>query len=169
MPFRSIWLPLVAVLLNLVTVGAAFGLLSLLVEMDARPLGDAGFIDAISAIAMFTVIFGLSIDYEVFLLSRMREGWERTGDIARSIDYGVQRTAGVITGAALIMTGVFLAFAASDVANLRQLGVGLTVAVLLDATVIRLYLLPAVMRALGRWNWWLPAPLERRLPRVEVE
>jgi RND superfamily putative drug exporter len=166
--FRSIWLPLIAVALNLVTVGAAFGVLSLLVELPSRPLGDAGFIDAISAVAIFTVTFGLSIDYQVFLLSRMREGWLETNDTAKAIDYGVSRTAGVIVGAALIMTGVFLAFAASDVANLRQMGVGLAVAVMLDATVIRLLLLPAAMRALGDWNWWLPGWLERRLPAVSA-
>src|SRR6185503_322931 len=89
-----------AVALNLVTVGAAFGLLSLLVNAPGHPVGDAGFVDAISGVAIFVITFGLSIDYEVFLLSRMREGWERTRDTTEAIDYGVRHTAGVITGAA---------------------------------------------------------------------
>jgi RND superfamily putative drug exporter len=166
--FRSVLLPLVAVLLNLVTVGASFGVLALALELPGSPLGDAGFIDAISAVAIFVIVFGLSIDYEVFLLSRMREGWLRERDTEAAIDYGVRRTAGVIVGAAAIMTGVFTAFALSDVANLRQMGLGLAVAVMLDATVIRLFVLPAVMRRLGDRNWWLPGWLDRRLPQFSA-
>ena len=167
--FRSIVLPMVAVALNLLTVGAAFGLLALLFELPGDILGDAGFIDAVSAVAIFVITFGLSIDYEVFLLSRMREGWERTGDTEEAIQYGVSRTASVITGAAVIMTAVFGAFAVSGVANLRQMGIGLATAVLLDATVVRLVILPAVMRRLGRLNWWMPAWLDRAMPRVVVD
>lgn len=165
---RSVWVPLIAVALNLVTVGATFGLLTLLVGLDARPLGDTGFLDAVTAVAIFTVTFGLSIDYEVFLLTRMREGWLRTGDAEQALQFALSRTASVVTGAALIMTGVFAAFASSGVANVRQLGVGLAIAVLLDATVVRLFLLPAALRALGRRAWHLPAALDRYLPDVPL-
>jgi RND superfamily putative drug exporter len=152
---RSLLLPLVAVLLNVATVVAALGVLTLGFQ-GAAPLGGPGNVDAIMVLAIFAIVFGLSIDYEVFLLARMREGYERTGTTAGAIEYGVKHTAGVITGAALIMTGVFAAFAMSNVANMRQLGIGLTVAVLLDATVVRLVLLPAVIRLLGGACWWLP-------------
>jgi RND superfamily putative drug exporter len=117
---------------------------------------------------MFTVIFGLSIDYQVFVLMRMREGWLRTGDLREGIAYGIARTARVITGAAAIMAGVFLVFATADVATIRQLGVGLAIAVLLDATVVRLFLLPAALRAGGRFTWWLPAWLDRALPSLDI-
>jgi putative drug exporter of the RND superfamily len=114
-------------------------------------------------------VFALSIDYEVFLLARIREGYAVTGTTEGAIDYGLRRTAGVITGAAMIMTGVFVAFAMSDIASMRQLGVGLTVAVLLDATLVRLVLLPAAIRLAGPANWWLPHTLDRLLPRIDVE
>jgi RND superfamily putative drug exporter len=167
--FRALLLPLVAVVLNLLTVGAAFGILAALVTAPGQPLGGADFLDAISAMGIFTVTFALSIDYEVFLLARMREGWVRYGDTERAVTYGLQHTAGVVTGAALIMTGVFLSFATSDVAGIRQFGVGLAIAVILDATVVRLVLLPAAMRLIGDRNWWLPGWLDRRLPHLDVE
>ena len=159
---RSLLLPLLAVLLNLVTVVAALGVLALGFQGGA-PLGGPGEVDAIMVLAIFGIVFGLSIDYEVFLLARMREGYLLTGTTDGAIAYGLEHTAAVITGAALIMTGVFAAFAASDVANMRQLGVGLTVAVLLDATVVRLILLPAMIRLAGGACWWLPWPLARVL------
>jgi putative drug exporter of the RND superfamily len=112
-------------------------------------------------------MFVLSIDYEVFLLTRMREQWVATGDSEGAIRYGLRHTAGVITGSAAIMTAVFLAFAGASVIPLRQFGVGLTIAVALDATIVRLVLLPSIMRALGPRVWWLPAWLDRRLPNIE--
>jgi RND superfamily putative drug exporter len=167
--FRSVILPAVAVLLNLVTVAAAFGLLALVFEGHNPLLGGPGYVDAVAISAIFTVIFGLTIDYEVFLITRMREGWLTTGSTPRAIEYGLERTASVVTGAAAIMTGVFLAFAMTEVANTRQFGVGLAVAVVLDATVVRLVLLPALMRLIGDRCWWLPGWLDRRLPRLDVE
>ncbi len=166
--FRSLFVPFVGVILNLATVGASFGALSLLTRGSHPVLGGPGYVDAVAVSAMFTVIFGLSIDYQVFVLMRMREGWLRTGDLREGIAYGVARTARVITGAAAIMAGVFLVFATADVATIRQLGVGLAIAVLLDATIVRLFLLPAALRAGGRWTWWLPAWLDRSLPSLDI-
>lgn len=166
--FRSLFVPFVGVVLNLATVGAAFGALSLLTRGSHPVLGGPGYVDAVAVSAMLTVVFGLSIDYQVFVLMRMREGWLRTGDLREGIAYGVARTARVITGAAAIMAGVFLVFATADVATIRQLGVGLAIAVLLDATIVRLFLLPAALRAGGRWTWWLPAWLDRILPSFDI-
>ncbi|WP_372791989.1 MMPL family transporter, partial [Paraconexibacter sp.] len=166
--FRSLLLPFVAVGLNLVTVGAAFGVLALLFQGNA-PLGGPGFIDAVSVSGIFTVLFGLSIDYQVFLVLRMREGYLDTGDPRAAIAYGLERTAKVVTGAAAIMLGVFCAFSVAEVSALRQFGIGLMVAVLIDATVVRLVLLPALMRALGDRCWWLPDWLDARLPHLDVE
>jgi len=159
---RSLLLPLLAVALNLLTVFAALGVLALGFQ-GAAPLGGPGDIDGIMVLAIVGVVFGLSIDYEVFLLARMREGYALTGTTDGAIEYGLKHTAGVITGAALIMTGVFVAFAAADITSMRQLGVGLTVAVLLDATVVRLVLLPAVIRLAGDACWWLPRRLGKLL------
>lgn len=166
---RAVVLPGVAILLNLVTVAAAFGVLALLFDGSSPPLGGPGFLDVISLIGIFTVIFALSIDYEVFLLTRIREAYLRLGDTSAAIEHGVSRTAGVVTGAALIMCAVFIAFALSGFVTIRQFGVGLTAAVLLDAFVLRLVLLPAVMRLLGERNWWLPGWLDRLLPNWHVE
>lgn len=167
--FRSLLLALIGVVLNLVTVGAAFGLLALLFQGANPPLGGPGYVDSVAVTGMFTVIFGLSIDYQVFLIARMREGWVRTGDSEAAIRYGLDRTARVVTGAAAIMTAVFFAFSVTDVANTRQFGVGLAAAVVLDATLVRLLLLPAAMRLGGRWTWWLPRRLDRLLPQLDVE
>ena len=147
--------------------GAAFGILALLFQ-GSGPFNDPGFIDAVSASGIFCVLFGLSIDYQVFLITRMREGWDQTGSTRSAIAYGLEKTAGVVTGAAAIMLGVFSAFSVTDVTSIKQFGLGLAIAVLIDATVVRLVLLPAAMRLCGRWCWWLPAPLERRLPAVAV-
>jgi RND superfamily putative drug exporter len=166
--FRSLLAPLVGVLLNLVTVGAAFGILSFLTGGHNPLIGGPGYVDALSVSAMFTAVFGLSIDYQVFLLMRMREGWLRTGNVRDGVDYGIARTARVVVGAAAIMAGVFLAFASADVATIRQLGVGLAIAVVIDATIVRLVLLPAALRLGGRFTWWLPAWLDRRLPALDI-
>ena len=165
---RSLLLPLLAVVLNLFTVAAAFGVLVLGFQGDA-PLGGAGFLDAIMVAGIFSVVFGLSIDYEVFLLARMREGWLHTGTTDGAVEYGLRRTAGVVTGAATIMLGVFIAFAFAEIASMRQLGVGLSVAVLLDATLVRLVLLPAAIRMVGDRIWTLPEWIDRRLPEVDLE
>ena len=117
---------------------------------------------------IFGLVFGLSIDYAVFLLSRMREHYDREGDHAAAIKFGLDKTARVITGAAAIMMAVFIAFGAAPSATVSQLGVGLTVAVILDATVVRIVLLPALMLLIGERVWWLPRGLERIMPKLKV-
>jgi putative drug exporter of the RND superfamily len=166
--FRSLLAALVGVLLNLLSVGAAFGILSLLTRGSHPLLGGPGYVDALSVSAMFAIVFALSLDYQVFLLMRMREGWLRTGSTSAGVDYGVARTARVVAGAAAIMAGAFLAFATSDVATIRQLGVGLAIAIVIDATVVRLVLLPAALRAGGRFTWAIPAWLDRALPTIDI-
>jgi RND superfamily putative drug exporter len=167
---RALPLAAIAVALNLVTVAAAFGVLVALGELpEGFPFGGHDFVDAVGAAAIFGVCFGLSIDYAVFLLMRMREKWDR-GDGSRqaheeAIGYGLERTAGVITGAAAIMAAVFMAYAIAPIATIAQFGIGLTVAVLLDATVIRLILLPILMRLIGPRVWWLPGTPRRASPR----
>jgi putative drug exporter of the RND superfamily len=166
---RALPLAAIAVGLNLATVAVAFGVLTLLFNLpEDWPLGGHSYVDAVGATAIFGVVFGLSIDYAVFLLVRMREHYDRHGDNAAAVEFGLQRTARVITGAAAIMMAVFVAFAGSSIATVSQLGVGLTVAVLLDATVVRIVLLPALMLLLGDRVWWLPRPLARILPRLNV-
>jgi putative drug exporter of the RND superfamily len=166
---RALLLAAIAVGLNLLTVGVAFGVLTLLFHVPADwPLGGHNYVDAVGACMIFAVVFGLSIDYAVFLLTRMRERYEATGDSAAAVHYGLEKTARVITGAAVIMLAVFIVFAGASIATVSQLGVGLTVAVILDATVVRIVLLPALMLLLGDRVWWLPGPLERALPRVKV-
>ncbi|HEU4905277.1 MAG TPA: MMPL family transporter [Solirubrobacterales bacterium] len=166
---RALPLAAIAVGLNLATVAVAFGVLTLLFELPADwPLGGRSYVDAVGATAIFGVVFGLSIDYAVFLLVRMRERYDRDGDNRAAIMFGLERTARVITGAAAIMMAVFVAFAGAPIATVSQLGVGLTVAVLLDATVVRIVLLPALMLLLGDRVWWLPRPLARVIPRIDV-
>jgi RND superfamily putative drug exporter len=166
---RALPLAAIAVGLNLVTVGVAFGILTLLTNVpDGWPLGGRTYVDAVGAVMIFGIVFGLSIDYAVFLLVRMREHYDREGDNAAAIEFGLEKTARVITGAAIIMLAVFIAFAGTPIATVSQLGVGLTVAVILDATVVRIVLLPALMLLIGDRVWWLPRPLERVLPRLNV-
>jgi RND superfamily putative drug exporter len=164
--FRSPVLALCAVLLNLVTVGAAVGVLVICFSGDAPLLGGPGYLDAIALSGIFAIIFGLSIDYEVFLITRLLEGRARTGTTDGAIHYALEKTGTIITGAAFIMAAVFLSFSVSPVTNIRQFGVGLTVAVLLDATVVRLILLPALIRLFGERTWHVPAWLDRILPRI---
>jgi RND superfamily putative drug exporter len=166
--FRAPVLALCAVLLNLVTVGAAVGVLILGFQTDPPPLGGPGYLDAIALSGIFAIIFGLSIDYEVFLISRLVEGRALTGTNEGAIRYSLEKTATIITGAAAVMAFVFLAFAASPVANTRQFGIGLTVAVVLDASVVRLILLPALIRLFGDRTWAVPAWLDRILPRFST-
>jgi uncharacterized membrane protein YdfJ with MMPL/SSD domain len=165
---RALPLAAIAVALNLLVVAVAFGILALLAELpEGWPLGGRDYIDAIGAAGIFGIVFGLSIDYAVFLLMRMREAREAGVPHAEAIAFGLRRTARVITGAAAIMVAVFACFAAAPIATVSQLGVGLTVAVLLDATVVRIVLLPALMLLIGERVWWLPSALERRLPKVD--
>ena len=166
---RSIPLAAIAVGLNLTTVAVAFGVLTLLFEVPAGwPLGGNSYVDAVTAVMIFGVVFGLSIDYAVFLLSRMREHYDRSGDNAAAISYGLDKTARVITGAAAIMMAVFIAFGTASIAGLSQLGIGLTIAVILDATVVRIVLLPALMLLMGDRVWWLPRWMDRALPKFDV-
>ncbi|HEY1853967.1 MAG TPA: MMPL family transporter [Solirubrobacterales bacterium] len=165
---RAIPLAAIAVGLNLLTVGVAFGVLTLLTHLPASfPLGGHSYVEAVGATMIFGIVFGLSIDYAVFLLTRMREHYDRHGENAAAVRFGLEKTARVITGAAAIMLAVFIVFSGASIATVSQLGVGLAVAVFLDATVVRIVLLPALMLLLGDRVWWLPKPLQR-LPRLNV-
>ncbi len=166
---RALLLAAIAVGLNLITVAVAFGVLTLLFDVpEGWPLGGHTYVDAIGAVGIFGIIFGLSIDYAVFLLMRMREHYENNSSNEEAITFGLEKTARVITGAAAIMMAVFVAFAGADIASISQLGTGLTVAVVLDATVVRIVLLPALMLLLGDRVWWLPRPLQRFLPEIDL-
>jgi putative drug exporter of the RND superfamily len=162
---RAPLLAALAVGLNLLSVGAAIGVVTLACKIPAGyPLGGHSYIDTVGAAAIFGVTFGLSIDYAVFLLARMRESHRQGDDNRAAIQFGLDRTAGVITGAAAIMAAVFASFALAPVATVSQMGLGLTVAILLDATVVRIVLLPALMLLIGERVWRAPAWLERLLP-----
>ena len=170
--FRSVVIPLKAILMNLLSVGAAYGLVTL-VSLKGWGAGVLGFqqvpvVEQWVPLLLFAVLFGLSMDYQVFLLSRIKEAWDRTGDNTLAVTEGIGATAGIITGAALIMVAVFAGFAAGDLVMFQQMGFGLAVAVLLDATLIRTILVPAAMKLLGRWNWYLPSWLEW-LPHLSIE
>jgi len=166
---RAPLLALLAVALNLASVAAAFGVVALVCHLPADwPLGGHPYIDTIGAAGIFGVTFGLSIDYAVFLLARMREHYDRHGDNRAAIEHGLRTTAGVITGAAAIMAAVFVSFAGAPIATVSQMGIGLTVAILLDATVVRIFLLPALMLLLGDRVWWVPPTLDRILPGRKV-
>ncbi len=160
-----------AAVMNLLSVAAAFGVVTALFQTDtgARLIGlpHGGPVTSWVPILMFTVLFGLSMDYEVFLLSRIREDYLRTGDATGSVVRGLSATGRVITSAAAIMVAVFIGFALDPDVTVKTLGIGMAVAVLIDATIVRLVLVPATMALLGRGNWWLPARLDRILPHVE--
>ena len=149
--FRSVLIPLKAIVLTALSVGATLGLLVLVYQRGSN--GTAAIFVAVPVL-VFAVVFGLGMDYEVFLLSRIKEAFDSGADDARATIAGLSSTAGVITAAALLMIVVFGAFAFARVLVIRLLGFGLAAAVLLDATVIRLLLVPALMRLAGRWNWW---------------
>ncbi|MBJ7356095.1 MMPL family transporter [Nocardioides sp.] len=173
MVFRSVVVPLKAAAMNLLSIGAAYGVLVAVFQWGwgGSLIGLEGPtpITSIIIVLMFPILFGLSMDYEVFLLSRVREELERTGDNVESVARGLAGTGRVITSAALIMIVVFLSFVASPVPSLKMLGLGLATAILVDATIVRMVLVPATMALLGNANWWLPAWLDRVLPRVTVE
>ncbi|MGH3064482.1 MAG: MMPL family transporter, partial [Gaiellaceae bacterium] len=170
--FRSLVVAATAVALNLLSVGAAYGLL-VLVFQEGVGAGLLGFqttdtIEAWVPLFLFSVLFGLSMDYQVFLLSRIGERYDETRDTTGAVTFGVGSTARIITGAALIIVAVFSGFARGDLIMFQQMGFGVAVALLIDATVIRSVLLPSAMKLLGERNWYLPAWLEW-LPRVEIE
>jgi uncharacterized membrane protein YdfJ with MMPL/SSD domain len=170
--FRSIVIPLTAIAVNLLSVGAAYGLLVLVfqegVGADLFGFGQVDRIEAWVPVFLFSVLFGLSMDYQVFLLSRIRERYSSVGDTTEGIIFGVGSTARLITGAALIIIVVFAGFASGDLVAFQQMGFGVAVALLIDATIVRLVVIPAVMRLLDDRNWYLPAWLEW-LPHVEIE
>ncbi len=171
--FRSVVIPLTAAAMNLLSVGASYGVIALVSEggWAGRLVGidTPTPVPAFVPVLMFAVLFGLSMDYEVFLLSRMRESWLRHRDHRRAIVSGLAGTGRVITAAAAIMVAVFAAFIPSPDVMLKVIGVGMASAILIDATIIRMLLVPAVMHLLGRSNWWLPRALERRLPQLHIE
>lgn len=166
--FQSLLLPLKAILMNGLSILASYGALVWVFQEGhlSGLLGfvGLGFVEASLPIIMFCVLFGLSMDYEVFLLSRIREEWERTGDNERAVALGLQRSGRIITAAALLVVVVTASFVTADVVLIKALGFGIALAVFLDATVVRALLVPATMKLLGDWNWWLPPPLRRILP-----
>ena len=170
--FRSIVIPIKAIVLNLLSVGAAYGLLKIVFQ-DGKGEGLLGF-ESNGAIAswlplfLFVLLFGLSMDYHVFILSRVREAWQRGMSTEKAVAHGIKTTAGTVTAAAMVMVLVFAVFATESGLEMKQLGVGLAAAILIDATVIRGVLLPATMKLLGRWNWYLPRWLQW-LPEFDHE
>ncbi len=174
---RSAVLPAKALVMNSLSIVASFGALvwifqegNLSALLGFQPLG---FVETSQPVILFCVLFGLSMDYEVFLLTRMKEACDRTGDNREAVARGLERSGRIVTSAALIVVVVAGSFAFADIVLIKALGLGMAIAVALDATVVRALLVPATMRLIGRWNWWLPARLERalagRLPRTEAE
>jgi len=170
--FRSLVIAVKAVFMNLLSVGAAFGLLTLVFQKGVG-VGLLGFrrVDVIESwvpLLLFCILFGLSMDYQVFLLSRIRERYDQCGDTTEAVAFGIQSTAGIITGAALIMVAVFAGLASGEMVMFQEIGFGLAVAVALDATLVRIVVVPSTMTLLGRWNWYLPTWLEW-LPHVSLD
>ncbi len=173
MVFRSVVVPVKAAVMNLLSIGAAYGVVTAIFQWgwgaELLGLDHALPVSSWVPILLFAVLFGLSMDYEVFLLSRVREDWLNTGDAHGSVVRGLSSTGRVITAAAAIMVAVFLGFATEVDVVVKQLGVGMAVAITLDATLVRMVLVPATMTMLGRWNWWMPAWLDRIVPAIAVE
>jgi RND superfamily putative drug exporter len=170
--FRSIAIPIKAIIMNVLGIAAAYGLLVVVFQegagarlFDFRPTGRT---QVYLPLLTFAVLFGLSMDYEVFLLGRIKEEWERTRNNALAVERGLQRTGAVITAAAAIMVSVFAAFTFARLTEVKSLGFSLAVAVFIDATLIRIILVPAAMQLLGDWNWWFPGWLDKRLPRIDL-
>ena len=171
--FRSIVIPLKAVVLNVLSILASFGALVWIFQqgnlsgvLNFEPLGV---IDATTPIVLFAILFGLSMDYEIFLLSRVREAYLDTGSNRESVKLGLQRSGTIITGAGLILIVVGASFVLAEVVAVKMVGFGLALAVFIDVTIVRILIAPALMRLFGRWNWWLPHWLDRRLPRLKTE
>ena len=171
--FRSILVPLKAAIMNLLSIGAAYGVIVAVFEWGwgASLFGVHQSLPIVSFIPMFmfAILFGLSMDYEVFILSRIREEYNHTGDNTESVIVGITSTARVITSAALIMISVFISFVFGGEPTIKMMGLGLSTAVFVDATIVRMVLVPSSMRLLGDANWWLPAWLDRILPNLDIE
>jgi RND superfamily putative drug exporter len=172
--FRSLAIPLMASVMNILSIGAALGAMTAAFQYGwLKPVlgfAEAGPIEVYLPVLMFAVLFGLSMDYEVFLVSRMHEEWIATGDNRRSVTRGQAETGRVITAAGLIMILVFLSFSlVNNALVIQEVGIGFAVAIIMDAFVVRTVLVPSLMHLLGRWNWWLPRWLDRRLPTVHIE
>jgi RND superfamily putative drug exporter len=170
--FRSLFLPIKAILMNILSVGAAYGLLVLVFQ---NGLGERlfhftspGYLQVYLPLFTFALLFGLSMDYEVFLIGRMKEEWEHTGSNEQAVSRGLQHTARAITSAAAIMVAVFASFAFTRVLETQEIGFALAAAILIDATLIRVILVPAAMRLMGHWNWWFPRALDRVVPRIHL-
>jgi RND superfamily putative drug exporter len=170
---RSLLLPLKAVLMNLLSIGAAFGVLVAIFQWgwfdSLLGFESQGALDTINVPLIFAIVFGLSMDYEVFLMSRIREHYMEHGDNERAVAEGLSTSARTISSAALIMTCVFAVFVLTGVPSIKELGLGCAVAIALDATLVRLILVPAAMKLLGAWNWWMPSWLDRLLPDFSFE
>jgi uncharacterized membrane protein YdfJ with MMPL/SSD domain len=170
---RSLLLPLKAVLMNLLSIGAAFGVLVAVFQWgwfdSLLGFESQGALDTINVPLIFAIVFGLSMDYEVFLMSRIRERYAEHGDNERAVAEGLASSARTISSAALIMTAVFSVFVLTGVPQIKELGLGCAVAIALDATLVRLILVPAAMKLLGDWNWWMPSWLDRVLPNLNFE
>jgi RND superfamily putative drug exporter len=174
MVFRSILVPLKAAVMNLLSIGAAYGVIVAVFQWgwgkSLIGVGKTGPIESWVPMMMFTILFGLSMDYEIFLLSRIREDYLRTRDNAESVANGVANTGRVITAAAAVMIAVFMSFVTGfDLRQIKEIGLGLAVAILVDATLIRMVLVPATMELLGDANWWFPRAMARWVPRIGVE
>jgi RND superfamily putative drug exporter len=173
--FRSVLLPLKAVILNLLSVAAAYGMLVVVfkwgVGSDVLGLYQIGQIEGWIPIFLFAMLFGLSMDYEVFLVTRMREEWDHGRDNRDAVAYGLERTGRIVTAAAIVMVAAFSGFVAGRIVGLQEFGIGLAVAIFLDATLVRAVLVPSLMALFGRYNWWLPGPLARvvRVPESPLE
>ena len=170
---RSLLLPLKAVLMNLLSIGAAFGVLVAIFQWGwfdgLLGFESLGALDTINVPLIFAIVFGLSMDYEVFLMSRIRERYLAHGDNERAVAEGLASSARTISSAALIMTSVFAVFVLTGVPSIKELGLGCAVAIALDATLVRLILVPAAMKLMGDWNWWMPSWLDRILPDLSFE
>jgi uncharacterized membrane protein YdfJ with MMPL/SSD domain len=173
--FRSLLLPLKAVILNLLSVGASYGMLVVIfkwgIGSDLLGLYKFEQVEGWIPIFLFAMLFGLSMDYEVFLVTRMREAWDETRDNARAVALGLERTGRIVTAAAIVMVAAFSGFVAGRVVGLQEFGMGLAVAIFLDATVVRALLVPSLMALFGRWNWWLPSRVAKvvRVPPSPLE
>ena len=170
MQVKSVVIPIKAIAMNILSISASFGMLvwvfqwgygAELLNFTPQPI-DSG-----NPVIMFCIVFGLSMDYEVLMLSRIHEEWERTGDNTLAVANGLQKTGRLITGAAAIMVVVFSAFGLSSIIILKQIGLGLALAILLDATVVRALVVPATMRLMGEWNWWSPKWLDNIFPTAK--
>ncbi len=174
---RSVVLPVKALIMNTLSIVASFGALVWIFQDGnlSAPLGfgPLGFVETTQPVILFCVLFGLSMDYEVFLLTRMKEAWDRTGDNTEAVARGLERSGRIVSSAALVVVVVAGSFAFADIVLIKALGLGVAIAVALDATVVRALLVPATMRLLGRWNWWVPERLDRALagvlPKTEAE